>query len=66
MGRSKKLKIGDDVYYTLVGDIPREWTIEGTFGTTEGTMAALSRPDEEKKLKVDRCNADINNLTKVD
>ena len=69
MGRNKdrtKLKVGDKVRYTILGDIERESEITHTFPVSGGTMACLSRPDPEKKLKVDRCNAEMENLVKLD
>lgn len=71
MGRRKtrpKLKVGDKVLYTLPGgrrqDVEHEWTITSTFTVVGGTMACLTRPqhDPAKKSKVDRCNAEVENL----
>ena len=65
MAKPKALKIGDKVSYTILGDVEREWTIAATFAVSGGTVACLSRPDEEKKLKVDRCNAEISDCTLI-
>lgn len=66
MGRKRKLKVGDKVLYTLPRGTPNdeehEWTITSTFPVVGGTMACLTRPDADKKRKVDRCNAEIENL----
>lgn len=60
------MKIGDEVWYTIPGDEARKWTISSLFDTNcEGVVACLSRPDETKKLKVDRCNAAVGDLEKV-
>jgi hypothetical protein len=60
------MKEGDEVWYTIQGDEPRKWTITRLWDThTEGFVACLSRPDETKKLKVDRCNAAAGDLEKV-
>lgn len=75
MGRRKtrpKLKVGDKVLYTIPGgrpqDVEHEWKITYMFPVVGGTMACLTRPqdDPEKKLKVDRCNAEVENLVRVD
>lgn len=75
MGRPRKrreLKIGDKVLYTIPGgrpqDVEHEWEITHTFTVVGGTMACLTRPqdDPEKKSKVDRCNAEVANLVLVD
>lgn len=61
------MKVGDEVWYTIPGDEPRKWTINSMFDThTEGFVACLSRPDDTKKLGVDRCNASVNNLEGVE
>ena len=65
MGRRKNLKKGDKVRYTIPGDIDREWAVVSTFPVVDGTMLCLSRPDEEKRLKVDRCNAEEINCVLV-
>ncbi len=72
MGRAtkrRKLKIGDKVLYTILGkrpgDVEHEWEITHMFPVAGGTMACLTRPDTEKKSKVDRCNADIDNLVQI-
>lgn len=74
MGRRKsipKLKVGNKVLYTIPGgraqDVEHEWEITHMFPVVGGTMASLTRPqdDPEKKLKVDRCNAEIANLVLV-
>jgi hypothetical protein len=58
MGKHKrKLRVGDKVWYAIPKDIEREWTITGILDVTDGTQAYLCRPDEEKQLKIDRCNA---------
>jgi len=60
------MKAGDEVWYTITGDEPRKWTITSTFDThTEGFVACLSRPDDTKKLGIDRCNAMLVDLEKV-
>jgi hypothetical protein len=68
--RKRKLKVGDKVLYTIPGgrpqDVEHEWEITHTFPVVGGTMACLSRPDPEKRLKVDRCNAEIADLVLVD
>ena len=52
------MKVGDEVWYTIPGDEPRQWTITRFWDTnTCGLMACLSRPDKTKKLGIDRCNA---------
>ncbi len=57
------MKVGDKVWYTILGDEPRKWTITYLWDThTEGFVACLSRPDKTKKLKVDRCNAALDDL----
>ena len=53
----KTFKVGDKVRYTIVGSIEYEWEVTSTFPVSDGTVLCLSRPDESKKLKVDRCNA---------
>ena len=60
------MKIGDEVWYTIPEDEPRKWTIMSMFDTHgDGIVACLSRPDDTKKLKVDRCNAGVERLEKV-
>jgi hypothetical protein len=60
------MKVGDEVWYTIPGDEPRKWTITSMFDThTEGFVACLSRPDDTKKLGVDRCNASLSALERV-
>ncbi len=57
------LKVGDEVWYLLPGGLPRLWTITRLWDThTEGIMACLSRPDDTKKLGVERCNAGVEGL----
>ncbi len=68
--RKCELKVGDKVLYTIPGgraqDVEHEWEITHMFPVVGGTMASLRRPDPEKKLKVDRCNAEVDNLVLVD
>ena len=57
------MKVGDKVWYAVPGDEPREWSITRLWDThTEGFVACLSRPDETKKLKIDRCSALMRDL----
>ncbi len=58
------MKAGDEVWYTIPADEPRQWTITSIFDThtEDGLIACLSRPDDTKKLKVDRCNALVTDL----
>lgn len=59
----KPMKVGDRVLYTIPEDIEREWTITYIWDThTEGLVVCLSRPDESKKLRIDRCSTGIVNL----
>lgn len=53
----KKIKIGDKVLYTILGQVEYVWEVTSTFAVSDGTVLCLSRPDETTKLKVDRCNA---------
>lgn len=61
------MKAGDEVWYQIQGDEMHKWTITSIFDTNteDGLVACLSRPDETKKLKVDRCNAAAGDLEKV-
>lgn len=58
------MKVGEEVWYTILGDEPRKWTITSTFDTNtdEGLVVCLSRPDDTKKLGVDRCNGLLSTL----
>ena len=66
-----KLRVGSKVLYTIPGgrpqDVEHEWRITFMFPVVGGTMACLTRPqdDPEKKSKVDRCNAEITALVPV-
>lgn len=53
------MKVGDEVWYTLLKDTPRKWSITSIWNTNteEGLIAHLERPDDSKKLGVDRCQA---------
>jgi hypothetical protein len=57
------------VLYTIPGgrpqDVEYEWTITSMFPVVDGHIACLSRPDPEKKLKVDRCNAEVADLVRL-
>jgi hypothetical protein len=61
------MKIGDEVWYTILNQETYKWTITSMFDThtPDGVVACLSRPDDTKKLKVDRCNAGVEELEKV-
>jgi len=50
-------KTGDKVLYAILGKPEYEWEVTSTFTVSDGTVLCLSRPDDTKKLKVDRCNA---------
>lgn len=81
MGRRKAspklaFKVGDKVLYTIPGgrpqDVEHEWEITHTFSVVDGTMACLSRwyekelEDGKTKKTLDRCNAEVANLKKLD
>jgi len=55
------MKIGDEVTWMRL-----TWTVTYMFDTrTEhGVMACLSREDDSKRLKVDRCNALVQQIEK--
>lgn len=60
------MKVGDEVWYTILTDKPRKWTIMSMFDTHgDGVVACLSRPDKTKKLRIERCNAPLEDLEKV-
>jgi hypothetical protein len=68
--KKRKLKgildIGDRVSHNTY-EPELEWTIIGIWDTNcEGLRADLSRPDETKKLKIDRISAQLTELKRID
>jgi len=59
------MKEGDKVWYSIPGDEPRQWSITKIWdtNTADGMIACLSRTDKSKRLKTDRCNAPLGDIS---